>query len=319
MQNYTIGIDLGGTNIKAGLVDAEHHLIDKTSCPTGAQRPWQAVADDIVALIHVLLKKNSLSLTSCLGVGMGCPGTIDAAAGRVIYSNNLKGWSDIPLADYLEKALSLPVLISNDANCAALGECMAGAAKGYSSAVLLTLGTGVGGGVVWNGTVFEGNAGAMELGHTMLISGGEPCTCGRRGCIEAYCSATALIRDAKRAAQAHPDSLLNQLCGNDLSQMTGKIPFDAAQAGDPAASTVVENYLMYLGDAIVDMVNIFRPEVVLLGGGICAQGDALTVPLTSYLQSHAFAGSLLKTPPVKISTLGNDSGLIGAACLVKHA
>jgi len=318
MSGYRIGIDLGGTNIKAGIVDGENCILAKTSCPTGAQRPWQAVADDMVGLARRLLAENGLAPADCTGVGVGCPGTIDAAAGRVVYSNNLTGWADVPLADYIGRGLGLPVRMSNDANCAALGECAAGAAKGCASAVLLTLGTGVGGGVVWDGKVFEGGPGGVELGHTLLRRGGEPCTCGRKGCIEAYCSATALIRDAVRAARAHPESKLNELCGGDIANMNGKIPFDAAQAGDEAARRVVSDYLAYLGEAVTDMVNIFRPQMVLLSGGICAQGEVLTAPLTAYVQENAFAGARLKTPPVRIAALGSDAGLIGAACLVER-
>ena len=271
MERYTIGIDLGGTNIKAGVLNARRQLLCKASRPTGAQRPWQEVADDMAALVLELIKQAGVDRRACAGVGVGCPGTIDAAAGRVLYSNNLKGWVDVPLAEHIGSALGLPVRLSNDANCAALGECLAGAARDCGSAVLLTLGTGVGGGVVWNGRVIEGGPGGMELGHTQLIHGGELCTCGRKGCIEAYCSANALIRQAQRAAQADPASMMNQLCGGDLANMNGKIPFDAAQAGDKTAQAVIDQYLLWLGEAITDMVNIFRPQVVLISGGVCAQ------------------------------------------------
>lgn len=316
MKPYKIGIDLGGTNIKAGVVDADNHILVKLSCPTGAQRPWKEVADDIVRLALQALEQAGVSREDCAGVGMGCPGTVNAETGEVIYSNNFANWEYLPLGSYLTESLGMPVKMSNDANCAALGECAAGAAQGSASAVLLTLGTGVGGGVVWDGKVFEGGPGGMELGHTMLISEGEPCTCGRRGCVEAYCSATALIREAVRAARARPDSLLNTLCRGDLSQMDGKIPFDAAQAGDAAAGAVVERYLRHLGEAVVDMVNIFRPQVVLLSGGVCAQGEVLTAPLTEYVRRYAFASPHLAPPPVRIAMLGSDAGLIGAGCLV---
>jgi glucokinase len=270
----------------------------------------------MICLAKQLLAENALDPAACEGVGVGCPGTIDAAQGRVIYSNNLADWKDIPLAAYLHNALNMPVRISNDANCAALGECVSGAAKGCASVLLLTLGTGVGGGVVWNGTVFEGGPGGAELGHALLAVDGELCTCGRKGCVEAYCSATALIREAVRAAQADPTSSMHALCGGDLSRMNGKIPFDAAQAGDAAATVVIQNYLKWLGEAITDMVNIFRPERVLLAGGICAQGEVLTKPLTDFVQEHAFAKRKLKTPPVCIAQLGNDAGMIGAAALL---
>ncbi|OUN15557.1 ROK family protein [uncultured Allofournierella sp.] len=316
MKPYKIGIDLGGTNIKAGVVDADNHILVKLSCPTGAQRPWKEVADDIVRLALQALEQAGVSREDCAGVGMGCPGTVNAETGEVIYSNNFANWEYLPLGSYLTESLGMPVKMSNDANCAALGECAAGAAQGSASAVLLTLGTGVGGGVVWDGKVFEGGPGGMELGHTQLIHGGELCTCGRKGCIEAYCSANALIRQAQRAAEADPASLMNQLCGGDLSNMNGKIPFDAAQAGDKTAQAVIDQYLVWLGEAITDMVNIFRPQVVLISGGVCAQGEVLTKPLTEYVQENAFAGRRIPTPPVRIASLGSDAGLIGAACLV---
>lgn len=316
MKNYRIGIDLGGTNIKVGIVDPENRILRKRSCHTLAQRPWQQVADDMVRQSQIVLEEESIAISECQGIGIGCPGSINAATGTVIYSNNLKNWENIPLARYINEKMNLPVQISNDANCAALGECVAGAAVGHNSAVLLTLGTGVGGGVIWDGKVFEGGAGGIELGHTMLKRGGEQCTCGRCGCVEAYCSATALTRDAVRAAKENPNSSLNTLCKGNLQKMNGKIPFDAMKVGDDAAKKVIDTYIEMLGEAITDMVNIFRPEIVLLSGGICAQGETLTRPLTDYVQMNAFAGNRLRTPKVCVAALGNDAGLIGAANLI---
>lgn len=316
LKTYRVGIDLGGTNIKVGIVDENHQILVKLSCSTQAQRPWKQVADDMVHLALQAMEQAGISLDETAGVGVGCPGIIDAENGEVVYSNNLAGWEYLPLGEFLSEQLKLPVKISNDANCAALGECMAGAAKGSTNAVLLTLGTGVGSGIVWNGKVFEGGAGGMELGHTMLICGGEKCTCGRNGCIETYCSATALIRQAKDAAKRFPESQLNSLCRQDLNNMNGKIPFDAAAAGDQVAQAVIHQYIEYLGEAITDVVNIFRPQVVLISGGISREGQVLTEPLNAYVQENAFGGRHLKTPPVRIASLGSDAGIIGAACLV---
>lgn len=313
---YRVGIDLGGTNIKVGIIDGRNNILAKESCDTKPERRWSEVASDMVRLSMTLLNELALDINDCCGVGIGCPGTIDASNGRVIYSNNLVDWVDVPLAGFVESRLNLPVRISNDANCAALGECVAGAAKGCKSAVMLTLGTGVGGGVIWDGKIFEGGLGGVELGHTLLRKDGESCTCGRRGCVEAYCSATALIRDAVRAAKANPNSEMNKLCKGDLSRMDGKIPFDSAKNGDSVAQDVIRNYLECLGDAITDMVNVFRPQMVLIGGGVSAQGDVLTQPLNRYVREHAFSNKHLKTPPVRIAALGSDAGLIGAACLV---
>lgn len=317
-KKYRIGIDLGGTNIKTGILDENGTILLKSSTPTGAQREWQQVADDIIASVKNLMEQMNISFDDCVGIGMGCPGTIDSQNGIVVYSNNFNNWKNLPMVEYLHTALPLPIRISNDANCAALGECVAGAAKEYSSAVMITLGTGVGGGVVWDGKLFEGGPGGVELGHTVIETNGKPCSCGRKGCFEAYASANSLIRDAVAAAKAHPESSLNQLCRGNLDNMNGKIPFDAAQAGDPVAQEVINEYIRMLGEGITNMVSIFRPEVVLLSGGVCAQGENLTVPLNAYLNEHAYGAQYNPAPPVKIAQVGNDAGLIGAAFLVQQ-
>ncbi len=317
-KKLRIGVDLGGTNIKTGILDETGAILAKSSVPAGAQRPWQQIADDIISSVKALMQQMQLTADDCVGVGMGCPGTIDSQNGVVVYNNNFNNWQNVPMAQYLRDALGMPVRISNDANCAALGECVAGAAKEYSSAVMITLGTGVGGGVVWDGKLFEGGAGGVELGHTVIETNGKPCSCGRKGCFEAYASATALIRDAVAAAKAHPESSLNQLCEGNLENMNGKIPFDAAQAGDAVAQEVINEYIRMLGEGITNMVNIFRPEVVLLSGGVCAQGENLTIPLNAYLNEHAYGAQHNPPPPVKIATVGNDAGLIGAAFLLNE-
>ena len=236
---YRAGIDLGGTNIKAGIVDEQQHIIAEASVPTNVERPYQEIIRDMAELVKTLLKQKGIGETQLKSIGIGSPGTIDAVHGVVLYSNNF-GWENVPLTEQLKKYFSCPIAVSNDANCAALGEVKAGAARHAKNAILLTLGTGVGGGIILDGKVFEGaHAGGAELGHTSLICGGQLCTCGRKGCVEAYVSATALIRDAKRAAQQHPESILNAMCEGDLSHMNGKIPFDAAQDGDTAAEKVV--------------------------------------------------------------------------------
>lgn len=316
-MKYRAGIDLGGTNIKAGIVDGNQEIIAEASAPTKAERPYQEVIDDMANLVKKLLERAGIPEKELCGVGIGSPGTIDAKEGVVVYSNNFC-WENVPLVAKMQQHFSCPIRISNDANCAALGEVKAGAARELKNAVLLTLGTGVGGGVILDGQVFEGaHAGGAELGHTSLILGGEPCTCGRRGCVEAYVSATALIRDAKRAAERNPASALNSLCGNDLRNMNGKIPFDAAEAGDAAAKIVVENYLLYLGETIADFVNIFRPDVVLLSGGVCNQGEKLTEPLSRYIREKCFGGERAFVPPVRCAVLGNRAGMIGAANLIE--
>ena len=289
---YRAGIDLGGTNIKAGIIDEQQHIIAEASVPTNVERPYQDIIRDMAELVKTLLKQKGIGETQLKSIGIGSPGTIDAVHGVVLYSNNF-GWENVPLTEQLKKYFSCPIAVSNDANCAALGEVKA------------------------DGKVFEGaHAGGAELGHTSLICGGEPCTCGRKGCVEAYVSATALIRDAKRAAQQHPESILNTMCQGDLSHMNGKIPFDAAQDGDTAAEKVVNDYICYLGETITNFVNIFRPDIVLLSGGICNQGKKLTEPLETYIQDKCFGGSKAFIPKVACAVLGNKAGIIGAANLI---
>jgi len=317
-MKYRVGIDLGGTNIKAGIVNEKQEIIRESSVPTLVERGAEPIMDDMAALVEMLMKEEGITKKEVTGVGIGSPGMIDAQSGTVVYSNNFD-WENVALGEYLSKKLELPVRVSNDANCAALGEVKAGAAKDCENCVMITLGTGVGGGVVMNGKIFEGgHAGGAELGHTTLISGGEPCTCGRKGCFEAYASATALIRDTRRAADADEQSMIWRLCGGDPAQINGKTVFDAMQTGDETARRVVKQYLMYLGEGIVNMVNIFRPDKVLLSGGVCNQGKNLTVPLQEYVQAHAFAGQKGFVPEIAIATLGNSAGILGAAALVEE-
>lgn len=315
-QRYRIGIDLGGTNIKAGVVDEGNEIVASSKRKTRVERPWQEVVKDIAMAALDAVAKAGLTLDDCVGVGMGSPGTVDGARGVIVFSNNFF-WENIPFAEEFRKYIPLPLHITNDANCAALGEVVAGAAKGCQSAVLLTLGTGVGGGVVIDGKLFEGGPGGAELGHTTLIAGGEPCTCGRRGCIESYCSATALVREANRAADEHPESLLARLRRENGGEMNGVLPFSAARKGDGIAKAVVDQYLEWLGEAITNFINIFRPEMILISGGICGEGKALTDPLNAYVHQYSFSGERIPIPPVVPAKLGNDAGIIGAASLVR--
>lgn len=313
---YRAGIDLGGTNIKAGIVDEKQRILLEDSIPTRVERTYQEVIQDMAELVKKLLRELNITEEELSGVGIGSPGTVDSVRGVVLYSNNF-GWENVPLEEEMGHYYSCPIRISNDANCAALGEVKAGAAKEIANAVLLTLGTGVGGGVIIDGKVFEGaHAGGVELGHTSLILGGEACTCGRRGCVEAYVSATALIREARKAAENDPASKMNELCQGDLSRMNGKIPFDAAWTGDAAGKAVVDAYITYLGETVANWVNIFRPDVILLSGGVCNQGERLTKPVSEYIKDKCFAGEKAFIPEVKCAILGNRAGIIGAANLI---
>ena len=318
-QQVVIGIDLGGTAVKMGILNTSYEILAQTSIPTDAQRPYEDIIGDIGRTAAALLTENGYEISDCLGVGVGSPGTSDSKNGVVLYSNNIR-WDHVPFSEALRKYLPIPVFIQNDANCMTLGEVLKGAARGYQNAIFLTLGTGVGGGIVIDGKIFEGgHSGGAELGHIKCGSERRRCTCGRYDCLEAYASATALIDDAKKIAKQHPESLLWELCGQDLETMNAKIPFDAADAGDDCGKMLVEHYIGYLADGITDLANIFRPDIIVLGGGVCAQGEKLTKPLNQFLQENCFGGEVTYVPKVVIAQNGNNAGMIGAAGLVISA
>lgn len=309
---YYIGIDLGGTFIKGGIVDEKGRILVNAQIPTESENGAGRVALNIAKLCNLLLESANMSASDVVGIGIGVPGMIDSKKGEVVYSNNL-GWEHFFISEEVEKLTKLPVKIANDANVAALGETKFGCGKEYQNTVLFTLGTGVGGGIIIDGKLFEGNRSAgAELGHSVIVAGGEQCTCGRKGCLEAYGSATALIRDTKRAMEKNPDSKMWEI--GSLDNVTGKTAFDYRSV-DESADEVVRNYIEKLGVGITNIANEFRPEAVILGGGVCAQGDELVKPLQEFVNREIFAGR--KGPQVKIltATLGNRAGLLGAAAL----
>jgi glucokinase len=312
-KKYYVGIDLGGTFIKGGIVDETGDIVYSDKVPTESEKGGDRVAMNIAVLADTLMKTMKLTKDDVVGLGMGVPGMIDSKAGNVIFSGNLK-WKDFPIAEKVSTLTGgLKVKIANDANVAALGEAKFGAAKGKENVVLLTLGTGVGGGIVAEGQLLEGNKSAgAELGHAVIVAGGEQCTCGRKGCLEAYASATALIRDTKRAMEAHKDSKMWEI--GSLDKVTGKVAFDFKDT-DPYAKEVVDNYIEKLACGITNVANIFRPQTVLLGGGVCAQGEVLTKPLQALLDKEIFAGDLGPQVEIRIAELENSAGILGAAAL----
>lgn len=314
VRKYYIGIDLGGTFIKGGIVDDRGEIILYDKTPTEAEKGDRGVSANIAKLAKDLLDRCNLTLSDIEGLGIGCPGTIDSATGNVIYSNNI-GWEDFNIAQAVSEMLGgIKVKVANDANVAALGEARFGSAKNHKNVVMITLGTGVGGGILVNGKLMEGNKGAgAELGHSVIHAGGEPCTCGRRGCLEAYCSATALIRDTKRAMQAHKDSKMWQI--GSVEKVNGETPFSFAPT-DAYAKEVVDSYITNLACGLTNIANEFRPEVILVGGGVCAQGDNLIKPLSERVNAELFGGDKGPKVPVVVAQLGNQAGLLGAVALL---
>ncbi len=312
INKYYIGIDLGGTFIKGGIVDREGKILVSDKIPTEREKGEQGVCENICKLSKMLLEKTALKNENIIGVGIGVPGIIDSANGEVVYHGNF-GWEHFMIAREVEALMGLPVKIANDANVAVLGETKFGCGKEYKSTVMLTLGTGVGGGVIIDGKLFEGNRSAgTEMGHSVILAGGEPCGCGRRGCLEAYASASALIRDTKRAMQKNPDSKMWEV--GSLDNVTGKTPFDYKDT-DETAKAVVNHYIAMLGVGITNFANTLRPEAVILGGGVCAEGDNLIKPLRDYLDREIYAGARGPHVDIKVAILENSAGLLGAAAL----
>ena len=310
-MTYRIGIDIGGTKIASGLVDENYRIVLKKSIPTKSQRPYEEIIRDMIGMVEALIAESGVPKEAIAGIGIGCAGTPDKEKGTILFSNNL-GWYDVPLGTRLSETLHLPVSLDNDANAAALGEVLAGAAKGSKYALMITLGTGVGGGIILNGKVYDGvNHAGAEVGHTVIVSGGEPCTCGRKGCFEAYASTTALIRMAAKAAKEHPESLLSHYLSENGS-LNGLLIFEAVHRQDETAQKVLADYLFYVGEGVVNLVNIFQPEMVVIGGGICAQGDLILEPIRRQLSQDVFCKAV-SVPKIVSATLGNDAGIIGAA------
>lgn len=315
-----IGVDVGGMSIKFGLVNEKYEIVARKVIDT--HRETQS-AEEIIArmatAVKELLEENGLTQADCEGIGIACPGTSDPVNGVIVYSNNIE-WKNVPILKMLRESLHLPMALANDADAAALGEVLDGAAKGKQNAVLLTLGTGVGGGVIIDRKVFSGPLrGGCELGHMVIARDGKQCTCGRKGCLETYASATALMEGAREMAAMHPESLMNELGGNNPENITGKIIYDAKKRGDAAATSVVENYEENLSIGIANLVNVFRPEIFILGGGVSAQKEYLTDALWSRVKGMCFGGELGEVPPIVTSRLGNDAGIIGAAYLTMEA
>lgn len=318
---YYIGIDLGGTNIAAGIVDENYNIIKKASTPTNAGRPADVITADIAALCKKLVDDLGISMDEIGSIGIATPGSANCETGEILYANNLP-FSHYPMQAKLSEALgtSKRVYIENDANAAAKAESVAGVAKGSKYSVMITLGTGVGGGIILDGQVYSGfNFAGAELGHMVIVKDGRECTCGRKGCWETYSSATGLIRTTREKIEAcraeGRTTVMEEMIGGDLDRISGRTAFNAMRQGDEAGKEVVEEYISYLTTGLVNIINIFQPNVLSIGGGISNEGDFLI----DLLHDRAFAETYSRdgTPQceLKIATLKNDAGIIGAAAL----
>ncbi|HIS77398.1 MAG TPA: ROK family protein [Candidatus Merdivicinus excrementipullorum] len=316
-MKYYIGIDLGGTFVKAGVVDENCNIVAKASVDSAdVAGDAEKVADRMAECARQALANANLTMDDVESIGIGTPGSVDPNTGMIIYANNLN-FLNTPMRQYLEARTGKKIYLENDANVAAYGEVLAGAAKGYNDAIVITLGTGVGGGIIIDGKIYSGfNHFGGELGHAVIVKGGRQCTCGRKGCLEAYSSATALIKMTQEAMEANKDSKLWEVA-KTLEEVNGKTAFDAMRLGDPVGAEVVNQYIQYLGCGLANFVNIFQPEILLIGGGISKEGETLLAPLREILKEETYGISGVKSTTLKTCALGNDAGTIGAAFLWK--
>jgi len=317
-QKWVVGVDLGGTTVKIAFLTMAGDLIDNWEIPTDNSEEGKNITKDIAKSIEEKLNKWNHSKENVAGVGMGAPGPFDYRTGIIFNTVNL-GWPDnFPLKDRLEAELGLPVIIDNDANCAALGEMWKGAGAGSKDLVCVTLGTGVGGGVIVNGNIVQGVKGAAgEIGHlTAVVENGAPCNCGKTGCLETIASATGIVRVAKAFLTDAKEASELQATLNEQGSFTAKDVFDAARNGDKIAADVIAYIAQHLGLALANIANTLNPEKIVLGGGVSKAGDVLLKPVEAYFKAYSFK-SVAQSTILDVATLGNAAGVIGAAWLAK--
>ena len=309
-----IGIDIGGMSIKAGLVDNSCKIIHKEVIPTGPRRPMEEITRDIGLLVDTLIKNSNVNPDDISSIGIGVPGASDTDRGIIITCDNIN-LDNAPVAAEIKKYIDKPVFLNNDANVAGLAEYY-NIGKDMECFIIVTLGTGVGGGIIMNGKIFSGfNGIGAELGHMVINENKKLCGCGRRGCWESYASVTALIAQTKEAMELDKESLMHEIAENNFDNVNGKTSFDAAKKGDKTALKVVDQYIHYIATGVANLINIFQPNAIAIGGAISKEGDYLLTPLKKYIYEEAYSTTFTEKPEIKAATLGNDAGIIGAAML----
>lgn len=314
---YRLGIDLGGTNIVVGVVNDKCEVFAKSRCKTAVPRPESEICDSMDQLCREVVKKAGLIMNDIESIGIGVPGAVNPVTGVVEYSANLffHNWH---LVEMMRERLDKKILIENDANAAAYGEFLAGSAKGAKNSITITLGTGVGAGIIIDGKIYSGsNFAGAEMGHMVIVLDGKKCNCGRRGCWETYASATGLINMTKEAILLEDpgSSYMLKSVGGDISKVSGVTAFNAMKNGDSVGTAVIEKYIKYLGCGIVNAINIFQPDVLNIGGGVSNEGEILLAPLRAYVEKERYTKHNNKQTNICVATLGNNAGIIGAAML----
>ena len=313
-QMIRVGIDVGGTGIQVGVVDENLKILFQNSFPTDISLPFGVIVRQMTESVRSAVSSAGFTLADVTSVGVGIPGIADQATGDIVKCANMK-WFHVPFRSDFQRLLDLPVFIDNDANVAALAESVAGVSRGTSSSVFITIGTGIGSGIILNGKIWSGFHGiGAELGHVIFRHGGVPCSCGNRGCLERYCSATALIRMGREAMAENPDTLMMRMTEGNPARLNARIVIDAARERDPLAEKVYREYIDYLSQAIASVVNLLDPEVVVLGGGVSKAGAFLLDPILEEYPKHVVFNDQ-PMPSVKLAVLGPEAGIIGAAML----
>ena len=309
-----IGIDVGGTGIQFGAIDESMNILAEKSIPTTTSVSFSEQVARIADAVVATASAAGFSADQIDRIGVGIPGISDPVTGDIVKCPNM-GWFHVPFRQEFMKHLSVPLYIENDANVAALAESAAGVSAGTSSSVFITIGTGIGSGIILNGRIWNGFHGiGGELGHVIFGLNGVPCTCGNHGCLERYCSATALIRMGREAVALQPDSLILRSVGNDLTRIEARTVIDAARENDPVAVEVYGRWISQLAQAIAGVVNLLDPEVIVLGGGVSKAGDFLLNPLRSEFRKYVLYSDQ-PLPDLRIAVLGSKAGIIGASML----
>ncbi len=316
MLQYKIGVDLGGTKIAVGLLNESNKIIDTVSAPTNLPRPENEVEKDIADLCVQVAKKNKIDFKNQIKwIGIGTPGSVNSKTGIVEFNANF-GYYNWNLAENIQKLLNCKVFIENDANAAAYGEYIEGGAKNANIAVVITLGTGIGSGIIINGKIFSGfNYCGAELGHTVIVKDGRECMCGRKGCWEKYASARALTQDTQYAMIKNKNNIMWQIAENDIMKVNAKTAFDAMKENDELATEVVNNFIQYIACGVTNVINIFQPEIICIGGGVSKEGDAILQPIRDYVDREDYSRKGANRTKIVAAKLRNDAGIVGAACL----
>ncbi|MBP3328503.1 MAG: ROK family protein [Clostridia bacterium] len=313
-MKYTIGVDIGGTNIVVGIIDESYNVVTKESFKTNAPRSAEEICDDIISSYMHLSQEAGISLDEIEEIGIACPGIIKD--GVVVSATNLK-FTDTPLKSITEEKTGLRCEVCNDANAVALAEYIVSDDEDIHSLVAVTIGTGIGGGIVIDGKIIDGfNGAGAELGHITVEKDGRSCACGSKGCLETYCSASALVKETKKAMIDHPDSKLWEIC-SDINDVDGKTVFRAAELGDKVSQEVLDTFLNYLSIGVINMITLLQPEVLCIGGGMSKEKDALIEPLKKLVIENSLTKNLAEKTTIKTAVLFNDAGLVGAAAYIR--